>query len=182
MSETGILLEGMSNIILKDKCLNLLNNVEANYSFSEKPAAKNHHHNYKGGLDQHTKEVIQNALKINKMLDRPFDEAEVMLVAFLHDLMKAYLYAFDSEGEIRIINFPCSGEAIVFRLCSRYGIVLSMEQMSAIEFAHGGWSTQANNKFIPQSDLANLLHCADLLSSTFGKTKNPNEGGEKVNG
>lgn len=173
--ETEKLVRKIRNEELRRKCFFILSYVEKKYNFSEKPAAKNHHHNYKCGLDIHTAEVIRFSLKLNKLLKKPFPEDEIILVAFLHDLMKAYEYGIDKEGNISIISFPCSGEAIVFRLCMKAGLVLTMEQISSCEYAHGGWSTQAQNKHIQPSKLSSLLHCADLLSANFGKCEIKNK-------
>ena len=180
MNKTEEKLMQIKDAALRTKCLKILNHLEKKYSFSEKPAAKNHHHNYRGGLDVHTAEVMAQILQLNLIAgndsSNPFSNDEVLLVGFLHDLGKAYAYVFahnidTKQEEIRLISFPCSQEAIIFRLCAKFGIELSFEQMSAIEFAHGGWSVQAQNNHIERGKLADLLHCADLLSAGFGVAK-----------
>lgn len=132
------------------------------------PAARNFHHNYKGGWLVHTAEVIDFALKINEMIGKQYHPDEVILAGFLHDLEKPFTYVWKDEN-IKHINFPCSEEALVFNACAKVGLHLSLEVISAIEFAHGGWSTQANNRHVQPSNLSSIIHSADLMSSRFGK-------------
>lgn len=160
----------------KEALQKLFDFLEKKYSFSDKPAAKSHHHNYHGGLDVHTAEVCECMLKFNNSIAAfKFSLDSLLTVALLHDTMKTYQYEFkkDDKGEekIEILNFPCSGEAITFRLCTRYGIELTLDEMSAIEFAHGGWSIQSTDRRIQPSQLAYLLHMADLASAQFGAIK-----------
>lgn len=177
MERTKKFLLGIKNKEWKEKSIQLLEGLEKKYKYSEAPAAKKIHHNYLGGLEMHTCEVMNFALRINELLgEKKFDTDLVILSAFLHDLEKPYTYKWKKfinnkgrEIEITHINFPCSSEAIIFRLCARVGLVLPMDVVSAIEFAHGGWSTQANNKYVEPSDLAMMIHSADLLSSRFGE-------------
>lgn len=162
---TLVALKRIKNQDFRDKCIKILDYLEKEYQFSEKPAAKKHHHNYRGGLDVHTSEVIEFSLELNKLAGKPYDEDEVIVVAFLHDLEKAYMYNFTST----MINAPCSGEAIVFRLCAKFGLVLSFRMVSAIEFAHGGYSIQAHNTHLQPSSLFVILSSADMMSAYFGK-------------
>jgi len=182
MEKTKEFLNEINNQDWKEKSIKILEGLEKKHKYSEAPAAKKHHHDYLGGLEVHTCEVIDFALEINKLLpvDKIFDTDLVILAAFLHDLEKPYTYKWSTylksrvnrsgkEMDISHINFPCSGEAIIFRLCARVGLVLPMNVISAIEFAHGGWSTQASNRFVEPCGLAMLIHSADLMSSRFGK-------------
>lgn len=159
----------------KELCMDLLCSVVEQRRFSECPAAVSHHHAYAGGLDVHTSEVIDNCLKLNAMMGNPFTEERCIVAGFLHDLGKLYVYTVDKEGFVtKDKDQTCSDEAHVFNLCAQVGMALTDEVLSAVEFAHGGWSVQTNGHAKP-SRLANLLHCADLLSANFGQVEEPEE-------
>jgi len=166
-------IDKIKNIELKESIKNMFDYLEKTYNFSDKPAAKTHHHNYRGGLAVHTSEVCDNALKLNKSWGF-FEEDSIIKVALLHDVMKAKSYQFkkyktNDREYIDIVSGSCSGEAWVFNLCNKFNVELTESELSAIEFAHGGWSTQAKDFYIKQSKLSYLLHCADLLSANFGE-------------
>jgi 3'-5' exoribonuclease len=156
----------------KKDLVKILIEIVAYKDFDILPAARFHHHNYKGGLDIHTAEVIDYALQLNQMMGKPFKDSDVITVGFLHDIGKIYVYEIDGDDITVNKDLPCSEEALTFNIAITNGLVLSPEMLSAVEFAHGGWSIQAKGGYAKPSSLAMLLHCADLLSSQVGKTRN----------
>ncbi len=135
--------------------------------FLEKPSAKNHHHTYKNGLATHTLEVINTAIFLNKSFGKPYSEDEIILASFLHDLGKLYVYRFTDRG-IDAMRPPVSEEALSLRLAYKFGINPSIDVIGAVEFAHGGWSNLAKNKYIQPTSLYAIIHSADILSANFG--------------
>ena len=135
--------------------------------FLEKPSAKKHHHAYENGLAIHTLEVIDNAIFLNKSFGKPYPEDEIILASFLHDLGKLYVYRFTDRG-IDAMRTPVSEEALSLRLAYKFGIKPSIDVIGAVEFAHGGWSNLAKNKYIQPTSLYAIIHSADLLSANFG--------------
>ena len=61
------------------------------------PSSVNRHHNWKGGLAQHSLGVYRQAIKINTNLPKE----SVIISALLHDLCKAHALYFDAKGHIR---------------------------------------------------------------------------------
>ncbi len=87
--------ESMENDYLKRVVLSFLNDPEFVSSFKKAPAAKIHHHNYIGGLIEHTQSVMvvcETVCKLYPELDRDL----LLAGAILHDVGKtaAYEYTF----------------------------------------------------------------------------------------
>jgi 3'-5' exoribonuclease len=85
----------MENDYLKRVVLSFLNDPEFVSSFKKAPAAKIHHHNYIGGLIEHTQSVMvvcETVCKLYPELDRDL----LLAGAILHDVGKtaAYEYTF----------------------------------------------------------------------------------------
>lgn len=64
--------------------------------FIQAPAAKKHHHNYKGGLLAHTNEVVEICKSISNIYD-DIDRDLLITGAILHDIGKIETYDYDSE-------------------------------------------------------------------------------------
>ena len=62
------------------------------YGFFEAPASSQYHLCHKGGLAEHTLNVIKTALQIRASMDLPLAEKEVVMAAFFHDMGKAKRY------------------------------------------------------------------------------------------
>ncbi|MHA1897619.1 MAG: HD domain-containing protein [Promethearchaeota archaeon] len=78
--------------------------LEDNSEFFEKPAATNHHHNYRGGLIEHTIEVYELALSMAKVvgLRRKIDYDLLKAGAILHDIGKVNCYSIDNTDKIEV--------------------------------------------------------------------------------
>lgn len=147
--------------------------------FSEMPASTKFHHNSRGGLYQHTKEVIQIAFHLYKLFDafqsKGIKLDDVILIAFVHDLDKIYKYVpnnKDKKGYEFGWNYnriDRNDTADIVNTLGRYGIHLTAKQLNALSFSHGGWSVDRKGKM---KSLATLIHCADIMSLAF-------EGGKK---
>jgi 3'-5' exoribonuclease len=61
--------------------------------FKESPAAKRHHHNYRGGLIEHTLEVWKLADSASRAHGGPFDRELLLCGAALHDIGKVKTYS-----------------------------------------------------------------------------------------
>ncbi len=76
------------------KCLSaeFYSNASFAAQFKESPAASLHHHNYTGGLIEHTLEVWNLADGISKIHNGPFDRELLLCGAALHDVGKVKTY------------------------------------------------------------------------------------------
>lgn len=158
---------------LKKKLLNLWASLEER--FREMPASVKFHHNYRGGLYDHTKEVLEIALRLYDAFRDSIDinRDDVILVAFSHDLDKIDKYVKNKKrfgynkhefvwNEART---DTNDTAEVVNTLGKYGIHLDDKQLNAFTFTHGGWSVDRGRMGL----LATLIHCADILSLTFEK-------------
>lgn len=137
------------------------------------PASIKFHHAYKGGLYDHTLEVIEIALNIFELYKDKFirdvRRDDVILVAFAHDLEKTNKYrkntnqatlSHGQEFEYNYSKVNTNDTAETVSILANYGIKMTEELLNAFTFAHGGWSVD-RGKLLP---LATILHTADMLS------------------
>lgn len=137
-------------------------------AFAKAPGGKDHHHNYEGGLVDHTFEVAELSMSFAK----GFQEDQLALVASVfHDYGKIHDYAFGEENKIVSTPFQKEVGHLVwswekFRVIAvRSGMSSSsIEKISHAILAHHGrreWGSPAE----PMTPLAWALHSADMLSS-----------------
>lgn len=172
------LLEEIKNKRLKKKLLSLWASLENR--FREMPASVKFHHNYRGGLYDHTKEVIQIALQLydafkNNFVANGVSQDDVILISFSHDLDKINKYIKNKKrfgynyhefvwNDSRI---DTNDTAEVVNILGQYGINLDGNQLNALSFSHGGWSVDRGK----MGTLATLIHCADILSLALEEKK-----------
>ena len=137
--------------------------------FSKCPGARSHHHNFEGGLVDHTLEVLE-------MLDQ-YDNDLLRAGAILHDVGKMNCYEF-KEGEIvKTINDAMLGHFMeginILRDCCS-GKDVNREYVFLLEHLiashHGAVSNGWGSLVDPMLPEAKLLFQADLFSARI-----PNE-------
>jgi 23S rRNA maturation-related 3'-5' exoribonuclease YhaM len=143
--------------------------------FYEMPASVKYHHKNKGGLYQHTKEVVAFAVHLFESFDKfkssGVNRDEVILIALVHDLDKVYKYkpnlSKSSQSKEEFVwnysRIDRNDTADVVGTLAKYGIFLNVLQLNALSFSHGGWSVDRGRMKV----LATLIHCADILSLAF---------------
>ena len=169
---------------LKKNTLKLYDSIRD--TFRSCPASTKFHHNWKGGLYDHTIEVIDYGEAIYEDIkDKAigFTRDDVIFVCFAHDLDKLDKYSnnpdFGKNGKWtedqefvwnkKKISVNAIGQ--VMGMLVKFGIEVTDMQLNALTFAHGGWSSDKGN----MEPLATILHCSDILSLAFG-IKNRTEG------
>lgn len=149
---------------LSSTCLSLFSSDLVS-DFCEKPAAHSHHHNYVGGLLQHTREVMQLVNEMNNCFI--VDNDVVITAALFHDIAKVYEY--DIYGQWQPYGSLVGhvvGSADLFRKFAIYNKCpdnLINEVYHCILAHHGKkeWGSPVE----PQTMEAWVLHMADNLSS-----------------
>ena len=113
-----------------DKVLAYLDGV----GFYTAPSSRDRHHNWRGGLAQHSLGTCLNALKQSEGLDR----SSVIIAALLHDICKASRLYYGSDGRIhkRPINIKGHGWRSV-SLLKREGLELTGDEWTAIRWHMG---------------------------------------------
>ena len=163
---------------LRKNLLKLYDDVEEKLKNS--PASTKFHHAYKGGLYDHTFEVIEIALNAfeayKERFIRDVKRDDVILVAFAHDLDKLDKYRkntnqatlfYGQEFEYNYDKISTNSTAEVVSILMQYDIKMTDEILNSLTFSHGGWSVD-RGKLLP---LATILHTADMLSIATEKKK-----------
>jgi len=160
-------LDKISDIDLRTGCLKFFKTYSD--KFTTWPASIAFHHTGKGGLMEHTHEVIDLSLKIAGVLDTPVDHNHLIAAAFLHDFGKINDYKPDPEFKRDFVYvIPKGSEHSLFPVIfypSITGKALPLEVSHAILSHMGGWSVTS---VFPYSILDAVLHSADLISSRMG--------------
>ncbi len=171
-------LEEIKMPALRKNLLKLYGDVEE--KLKAIPASIKYHHNYQSGLYVHTLEVMQFSIEIFELYKdkfmQHFTRDDIILVAFIHDLEKVTKYKKNQSQNngfswapflYNYNNVDMNDSVEVINLICKYGIFLSDIQSNALCYHHGGWSPQKGKL----TELATLLHIADLLSCNIGEIK-----------
>jgi hypothetical protein len=164
-------------------------------AFATVPAGAKWHHWWKGGLEEHLKEMIGMGLDLLELypgdLNGKINRSDVIIACFLHDFAKIWAYVPISEEDrqknpkkyLEKQEFKYSEDA--FRILpdehktllelARHGIAPSDKQWSAVIFSEGGYSdanfgyantrTTAGNHVNTDNALAPFIHMLDMYSS-----------------
>lgn len=175
-------IEYLTNTIkeIKDKELKLvLESVFADdeifNKFIQAPAAKKHHHNYKGGLLVHTNEVVEICKSIANIYE-DIDRDLLITGAILHDIGKIETYDYDSElieinREGIMLEHLFIGGCIIKEKLNQLNISedTKISLMHLILSHHGkvelGWGSSVD----PKTAEAIALHQADDMSAKITK-------------
>ena len=153
----------IENINLRNTCINELNAIYSDLKI--KPAANKHHHNYIGGLIQHTAEVMQVAYSIARNFECNKDI--IITATFYHDLMKTDEYT--NEGDYLPYSSKIGhvvGSAYLFKQIALENNVSKeiIDEVVHCILAHHGrkeWGSPVE----PQTVEAAIVHEADMISS-----------------
>lgn len=142
--------------------------------FKTSPAAKLMHHNYLGGLLEHSFECMQIADKVVDMFSVKLNRDEVVAASIIHDLGKIFEYNMNNEsGKIDYSE----GFYETWISHSQWGFTTCMTggfpRIAKMIAAHHGRSDWGSMIDLSQKDLepyVYVLHHIDDLSAKFGKT------------
>ncbi len=161
---------------VEDSHLNrLLQEIYQDQSIVERfmlaPAAKTIHHNYLGGLLEHSLEVVEISLKIAALYPEKLDRSLLITAAILHDIGKIEEYDLDSftfqqTHRGRLLGHISIGAAIIREKMKEQPdfpatLQLSLEHMILSHHGEKEWGSPE----VPQTFEAFALFHADLLSA-----------------
>ena len=161
--------ESMENEYLKQVVFSFLRDHDFTNSFKKAPAAKIHHHNYIGGLIEHTQSVVAICETISRLYPE-LDRDLLLAGAILHDIGKtaAYEYSFriDVTEEGGLIDHIVLGYRMVeekIKGIKGFPEELSLRLLHLILSHHnyGEWGSPVKPLFAE----AEALCYADLLDS-----------------
>lgn len=144
--------------------------------FYTKPGAIKHHHNYGGGLAEHSLEVYENLKKMWKAYNRNLDVtlSSVIIVGLLHDVCKVDNYELDYGGKPIFVNKELKGHGGRSVNMLKGIISLSEDEEQAILYHMGQWTSNYEDskydfsKAIREGDkglFIYLTHVADMISA-----------------
>ena len=141
--------------------------------FKTKPAAKAMHHNYWGGLLEHTVECLEILDAVLKTVYQKINRDDAIAATILHDFGKIYEYEIDKEtGAIEYSeNFRRDWVSH-----SQYGFCIRMnkgfKEVAKMIAAHHGrieWGAIVDLDEKDLDPICYLIHHIDDLSAKFGK-------------
>jgi len=161
----------------KEKWLELYNFWRT--EFETKPAGQKQHHYYSGGLEVHTAQVINLALTfkdLRKDLLCFVSDDDCIIGGFIHDLSKVKMYRYLLEEEKKAFDGQefkydnqlgvLDPEVWTIHQLMKFNIALTENQLNALMYAEGGFSTWTKQKNQPKwSHLGVLISCADVYSA-----------------
>lgn len=142
--------------------------------FKSSPAAKLMHHNYLGGLLEHSYECMKIADKVVDMFPEKLNRDEVVAASIIHDLGK--IFEYDMNQDSGKIDYT-EGFYETWISHSQWGFTTCMTagftRIAKMIAAHHGRSEWGSMIDLNQKDLepyVYALHHIDDLSAKFGKT------------
>ncbi len=176
--ERADLFEKLQNYI-KDienaKLQNFVNSLLKEYgeAFKIAPAAKSMHHNYLGGLLEHTYECLEIA---KDFLDKnpKIDRSTVYAACILHDFGKIWEYSIDLNSGVITYNNEFTYKWVShsqwgYTVCMNAGFD-TVAKMIATHHGRMDWGAVIDLNSEGLEPIHYLLHHIDDLSAKFGKT------------
>ena len=165
-------IDKIKNEKLKDFVINLITKYEND--FKTIPAAKLMHHNYRGGLLEHTYECLKIADNLMSLFGEKLNKDDVYAACILHDFGKIFEYIMDEETGI--IEY-CEEFRKDWISHSQWGFTQCMiagfptiAKMIAAHHSRTDWGAMID---LGERDLEPyyyILHHIDDLSAKYGKT------------
>ena len=157
---------------LKDFIINLL--TENKEKFITAPAARLMHHNYLGGLVEHTYECLEIAKNLLQVLYKKIDTNIVYAACILHDFGKIYEYKIDRATGLIDYEEDFQKEWIThsqwgFSMCMTHGFK-TVAKMIAAHHGRTEWGAIVDLGEKDLEPIVYLIHHIDDLSAKFGKT------------
>lgn len=157
---------------LKEFITGLLSKYEE--EFKTIPAAKLMHHNYLGGLLEHSYECMEIADKIVTMFPKKINRDEVVAASIIHDLGKIFEYTINKESGIidyteNFYETWISHSQWGFTHC----MIAGFPRIAKMIAAHHGridWGSMIDLNEKNLESYVYVLHHIDDLSAKFGKT------------
>lgn len=178
----------------KTRFLQLCNNIERSgihelikwlesSDFFTAPASTKYHGCHEGGLCEHSLNVADALTSLCGATNSLFTLESILIVALFHDLCKVNFYKKSKrnvktdagwiEKDFWEIDekFPCGDHADKSIIILQQYIKLLPEEIMAIRAHMGGFDTSVKGgsfmvgKIFEKSELAVLLHCADLIAT-----------------
>ena len=164
-------LNNFKNVNLAQFVISLL--FEHEQTFKIMPAAKLMHHNYIGGLLQHTYECLDIAKNVLEKCNNKLDPETVYAACILHDFGKIFEYKVDTETGLIEYDEDFRRD---WRTHSQWGFSICMnngyKDIAKMIAAHHGrtdWGALIDLDEKDAEPFMYIIHHIDDLSAKFGK-------------
>lgn len=142
--------------------------------FKVAPAARLMHHNYLGGLVEHTYECLDIAKCLMNQLYKDIDKSSVYAACILHDFGKIFEYKIDEESGLIEYDEKFPKEWLThsqwgFSNCMARGFK-TVAKMIAAHHGRSEWGAIVDLNERDLEPLVYFIHHVDDLSAKFGKT------------
>lgn len=156
---------------LKTFVTGLLFEYEEKFKIS--PAARLMHHNYLGGLVQHTLECLDIAKTVIEQVHKTINKDDVYAACILHDFGKIFEYKIDTETGLIEYDENFQKEWIThsqwgFSMCMTNGFK-TVAKMIAAHHGRIEWGAIVDLNERDLEPIHYLIHHIDDLSAKFGK-------------
>lgn len=153
-------------------------------------ASTTYHCNYKGGLVEHTLNVIEYALKLADTFKSKVSKESIVLCACGHDTGKAYEYYVNNllkSGKVsgskpKKINPSLMIKSHAMRsltIMSKFFTLTESEKVAIL--SHDGWYENTNREYMLALDeLLYIIHSADLYVARFVEPVKSYKGGDEI--
>lgn len=153
-------------------------------------ASTTYHCNYKGGLVEHTLNVIEYALKLADTFGSKVSKESIVLCACGHDTGKAYEYYVNNllkSGKVsgskpKKINPLLMIKSHAMRsltIMSKFFTLTESEKVAIL--SHDGWYENTNREYMLALDeLLYIIHSADLYVARFVEPVKSYKGGDEI--
>lgn len=157
---------------LKNFVVSLLFEYEEKFKIS--PAARLMHHNYLGGLLEHTCECLEIAQRLIPVFYKKVDTNELYAACILHDFGKIFEYKIDTESGLIEYEENFQKEWLThsqwgFSMCMTNGFK-TVAKMIAAHHGRTEWGAIVDLNEKDLDPMFYLIHHIDDLSAKFGKT------------
>jgi len=139
---------------------------EKNKMFYETPGAKYNHHNYEGGLLEHTIQTVKLALAVNAVIENLIIDQDLLIAgAILHDIGKINCYEF-SNGIIEITDIFHKQEHIIhgIKIISSEIKSVKLDELIHILASHHN-TKEWGSPIEPITNEAWIIHLVENMSS-----------------
>lgn len=140
--------------------------------FESAPGSRHNHQFWAGGYIDHVTDAMNVGLHVyetyNNLRPLPFSASDVLLIVYLHDLEKPFVYHMHEDGDVDMnpeLTEKTAREAFKRTMIDEYGIELSPMQDNALEFVEGIRDHKYKNTSRVMGELAVVCHIADLTSA-----------------
>ena len=131
--------------------------------FYTAPSSRNRHHNWKGGLAQHSLGVFESAL----ISARDLPLVSLIICGILHDICKARMLYYDSNGNIHHNHIHIQGHGYrSIKLLEQCKLELKESERLAIRWHMGIDQSQEAIQAHRDLRLCRVIHYADKRNAT----------------